>query len=599
MGSIVPATPPITETTGRGQAERERGSDGTDTPASGNGPDRVGIMEIMRLRPDGAGLTGAHVMSWVSLSPSFIPRTWWMTSVATAISQTFGYAVGATGRAAVRGAGRALGITVTVDPERIRPLEKAAPWVMFGMSGIAWLRSLKAQAEIAGLMEARPVRTREHVLGVAGGLALTAGLVSIGRGIHGVAGTASRALKPVLPAPAAAVVGAGVTATATAFVLDKVVYRRLLERLSKAAQETNARLLPGRVPPVEPERSGSGASHEAWNSLGAKGQAVVSDGPRAVDIAEATGEPAMTPIRAYAGWQQGRDLEGTAAAVVAELHRTGAFEREVLLVLTTTGTGWLQEWSASSVEFLTGGNCALASMQYTYLPSGVAFFADRTSPVLAATTLLAAIEAELERLPADRRPKLLVGGESLGALGGTQAFQDLEDMIARVDGAVWSGLPRFTGFWQSLVPFRRRGTPEIAPVIDDGRHVRFATRPEDLVADYNGVPFGEWDAPRVVVAQHASDPVVWWSPNLLWRKPDWAKERAGLDVSRSLRWMPWVTFWQVASDMPQSVAVPGSHGHRYMEDMLHYWAAVLGRDPLADYSRIAQAIRRTIVPNYA
>jgi uncharacterized membrane protein len=556
-------------------------------------------MGTMRFRPDGAGLTGAHVMSWVSLSPSFIPRTWWMTSIATAISQTFGYAVGATGRAAARGAGRALGISVTVDPQRIRPLQKAAPWMMFGVSGVAWLRSLKAQAEIAGLMEARPIQTREHVLGVAGGVALTAGLVGIGRGIHGIAATAAHALKPVLPAPAAAVAGVGITATGTAFVLDKVVYRRLLERLSKAAQETNAKLLPGRVPPIEPERSGSEASLEGWHTLGSKGQAVVSDGPRAVDIAEATGEPAMTPIRAYAGWREGRDLEATAAAVVAELHRTGAFEREVLLVLTTTGTGWLQEWSASSVEFLTGGNCALASMQYTYLPSGVAFIADRTTPVLAARTLLSAVEAELERLPAGRRPKLLVGGESLGALGGTQAFEDVEDMIARVDGAVWSGLPRFAEFWKSLAPFRRRGTPEIAPVVDDGRYVRFATRPEDLVTDYNGVPFGEWDGTRIVVAQHASDPIVWWSPDLLWRKPDWAKERAGLDVSRNLRWMPWVTFWQVASDMPQSVAVPGGHGHRYMEDMLQYWAAVLGKDPLADYSRIAQAIRRTIVPNYA
>lgn len=556
-------------------------------------------MESMRFRPDGAGLAGAHVMSWVSLSPSFIPRTWWMTSASMALSQTFGYAAGAVGRAAARGAGRALGISVTVDPERIRPVRQAAPWVMAGISGVAWLRSLKAQAEIAGLMEARPVKTREHVLGAVSGLVATVGLVGVGRGIHGIARTASRALKPVLPAPVAPVAGVGVTAASTAFVLDKVVYRRLLERLSKAAQEANARLLPGRVPPVEPERSGSEASHEPWHTLGAKGQAVVSDGPRAVDIAEATGEPAMTPIRAYAGWQEGRDLQATAEAVVAELHRTGAFEREVLLVLTTTGTGWLQEWSASSVEFLTGGNCALASMQYTYLPSGVAFFADRTTPVLAAGALLSAIEAELDRLPPGRRPTLLVGGESLGALGGTQAFEDLEDMVARVDGAVWSGLPRFSDYWQSLVPYRRRGTPEIAPVIDDGRHVRFVTRPEDLVTDYNGVPFGPWDTPRIVVAQHASDPVVWWSPNLLWRKPDWAKERAGLDVSRSLRWMPWVTFWQVATDMPQSVAVPGGHGHRYMEDMLQYWAAVLGKDPLADYSRIAQAIRRTIVPNYA
>lgn len=96
----------------------------------------MGIMGTMRFRPDGAGIAGAHVMSWVSLSPSFIPRTWWMTSIATAVSQTFGYAVGATGRAAVRGAGRALGISVTVDPERIGPLRKAAPWFMFGVSGL-------------------------------------------------------------------------------------------------------------------------------------------------------------------------------------------------------------------------------------------------------------------------------------------------------------------------------------------------------------------------------------------------------------------------------------------------------------------------------
>ncbi|GAA4774885.1 alpha/beta-hydrolase family protein [Citricoccus nitrophenolicus] len=553
----------------------------------------------MRLRPDTSGLVGAHIMSWVSLSPSFIPRTWWMTTAATGVSQTFGYVIGASGAATARGLGRALGIEVGIDEERFRPVTQTLPWIMFGISGLTWLRSLRAQAEIAGLMETRPVRTREHVLGVAGGLVMTAGLVSVGRGIKAVAENVAKALKPVMPDGVAAAIGIGATATGTAFVLDRVVYRRLLERLSKAAQEANAKLLPGRVPPVEPERSGSEASLEVWSTLGAKGQAVVSDGPRAVDIEEATGRPALTPIRAYAGWSEGRDLQATAAAVVAELHRTGGFDREVLLVLTTTGTGWLQEWSASSVEFLTGGDCALASMQYTYLPSGVAFFADRTTPVLAAGALLSAIERELERRPPDRRPRLLVGGESLGALGGTEAFEGLEDMLRRVDGAVWSGLPRFTDLWTSLAPFRRRGTPEIAPVVDDGRHVRFATKPEDLITDFTGVPFGPWDAPRVVVAQHASDPIVWWSPELLWRKPDWAKENAGLDVSRTLRWMPWVTFWQVASDMPQSVSVPGGHGHRYVEEMLQYWAAVLGQDPMQDFSTLAQAIRRTIVPNFA
>ncbi|WP_277246118.1 alpha/beta-hydrolase family protein, partial [Micrococcus terreus] len=64
-----------------------------------------------------------------------------------------------------------------------------------------------------------------------------------------------------------------------------------------------------------------------------------------------------------------------------------------------------------------------------------------------------------------------------------------------------------------------------------------------------------------------------------------------------VRWMPWVTFWQVASDMPRSATVPGGHGHRYLEEAVPYWAAVLGMDPLADYSRIVQAIRRLIVPS--
>ena len=29
-----------------------------------------------------------------------------------------------------------------------------------------------------------------------------------------------------------------------------------------------------------------------------------------------------------------------------------------------------------------------------------------------------------------------------------------------------------------------------------------------------------WQGTRVMFLQHASDPVVWWSPDLLFRKPD-------------------------------------------------------------------------------
>lgn len=557
----------------------------------------TGIVEDMRLKPSTAGLVGAHVMSWVSLSPSFIPRTWWMTAVSTGFSQAFGYLVGAAGHGLARSAVRLTGAEIAVDSVRLQPMRERVPWVMAGISAVAWLRSVNRQAEICGLMETRPIPLKEHAYGTVMGAALGASLIQAGRALTAGGQAVSRVLRPALPEPAAALAGAVVAGAVTTLVLDKVVYRRLLERVSRAAQETNDLLLPGRFQPTEPERSGSPASLEPWDTLGSKGQAVVSDGPRAVDIQAATGKPALTPIRSYAGWREDRDLEATAQAVVAELRRTGGFGRKVLLVITTTGTGWLPEWSVSAVEFLTGGDCALAAMQYTYLPSGVAMVADRATPAAAGDALLRAVEAELDTVPEGERPMLLVGGESLGALGGTTAFDGLSDMLERVDGAVWTGMPRISGFWRQVVSRRRLGTPEILPVVDDGRHVRFVSRPRDLVTDITGVDYGEWHHPRVVVAQHPSDPVVWWSPELMWREPEWAREQAGSDVSRSVRWMPWVTFWQVASDMPRSATVPGGHGHRYLEEMVSYWAAVLGLDPLEDRSRIVQAIRRLIVPS--
>ena len=63
-----------------------------------------------------------------------------------------------------------------------------------------------------------------------------------------------------------------------------------------------------------------------------------------------------------------------------ELERTGAFERPVLALLGTTGTGWVDELNVRSIEYLTDGNCATAAMQYSFLPSPVAFVTDRDLP---------------------------------------------------------------------------------------------------------------------------------------------------------------------------------------------------------------------------
>ena len=79
----------------------------------------------------------------------------------------------------------------------------------------------------------------------------------------------------------------------------------------------------------------------------------------------------------------------------------------------------------------------------------------------------------------------------------------------------------------------------------------------------------------MVYLQHASDPVVWWSPRLIVRRPDWLEEPPGRDVPPQMRWYPLVTFWQVSADMASSDRVPVGHGHNYGALVADAWAAIV------------------------
>ena len=79
----------------------------------------------------------------------------------------------------------------------------------------------------------------------------------------------------------------------------------------------------------------------------------------------------------------------------------------------------------------------------------------------------------------------------------------------------------------------------------------------------------------MVYLQHASDPIAWWNPDLLFRQPDWLREKRGYDVLPETEWIPVVTFLQVSADMAVAVDVPDGHGHLYVADVANGWAAVL------------------------
>lgn len=542
------------------------------------------------------GMTLALVMLWVALTPSLLPRAWWMTAVNTGISMTYGYVVGdALGRL-TSWLARRTDVRVTLNARADWTFRTLWLLLLVVVSVVAWRSGVRQQAISAALTGVPTGGNLGQLVGLLAGLALFSILLLLGRALLMLWRGVRHLVRPVLPKIVAPVVAAVLVVVMLVVVSDRVLYRQGMNWALGNAQQLNASPPTGREQPVEPERSGSAASLEAWDLLGRDGQAFVADGPRVDDIERATGGPALEPIRVYAGKAEHDLVEDAAAAAVAELVRAGGLERSHVHVTTSTGTGFVQEWSVESVEFLTQGDVATISMQYSFFSSALAYVTDRATPPAAGTALLEAVEAELASMPEEDRPRLLVSGESLGSFGAQGAFTSVDDLLSRVDGAVFTGTPRFTPLWSTLTDGRRQGSPEIAPVVDNGRHVRFVTRPEELEHDFFGAPYVEWERPRVVYGQHASDPIVWWSPDLLYREPDWLREQVGRDVTPALDWASFVTFWQIATDMPLSVQVPPGHGHEYKDEMVPLWAGVLGLDEEPDLERIVAAIDQLVIP---
>ena len=175
------------------------------------------------------------------------------------------------------------------------------------------------------------------------------------------------------------------------------------------------------------------------------------------------------------------------------------------------------------------------------------------------------------RLAPEDRPRLYVFGLSLGSFGGETAFSGECDLRNRTAGALFAGPPNFNTLYREFTDGRDPGTPEVEPVYKGGRIVRFTN---DVAAGV-GPAAVPWEGSRVLYLQHPSDPIVWWSPRLIWDRPDWLGEPHGRDVLDTMVWMPLVTFWQVTADLPLSTGVPDGHGHTYTREFVDGWANIL------------------------
>lgn len=514
-------------------------------------------------KPNFLGLAGAALFFSASMSPSLIPRHWLFQGVVSGIVAAAGYGLGTF----LSYLWRRLPIPEPTAVFKLwawRVLAVVGPGSVAIMSilGLQWQRQLRRMMAMA------PASAWSVVGAVLVGLTLAIGLVGVGRAIRALARRVARALSRWLPRPLASLLGGLLVGLLTIGLLDGVVVRAFFTAADDTFRLSDEAVADDTVQPTSPLRSGSLDSLADWDDLGSKGRAFVTGGPTSDELAAFSGEPSQEPIRVYAGLASADDIRSRADLVLDELVRTGAFERAVLCVITTTGTGWVDPQAADALEYIWSGNTALAALQYSYLPSWLSFMVDSARAREAGAEFFNVVYEHWAGLPVSERPLLLVFGESLGADGSEAAFSGVADLRNRTDGALWVGPPNFSELWSTFISQRAPGTPEILPVFEGGETVRFAANPEDLSRTAG------WDAPRVLYLQHASDPVVWWSPRLILRQPDWMRQPPGPDVLDSVRWYPLVTFWQLSVDMANAKRVPAGHGHNYGGLFADGWAAV-------------------------
>jgi len=510
------------------------------------------------------GLVVAILFFAASVTPSLLPRVYLVQGVLSGFALAIGYGVGV-GLLAIYGF-----VELPQPSDRVQRLAKrvtasvvAVVFAAFVWRMTYWQNSIRERMEMASLETAYPYRVAliAILLGVM--------LVGLARLFRGCGNYVSGGLERFIPRRIALIIGYSIVILFALFVTNDVIASRLLAtadafflKLDEFADDDLAR-------PDAPGRTGSEASLVSWESIGKQGKVFLTTGPKLDDIKAFHPETAKRPIRVYVGMRSRQTPRERAKLALEELKRVGGFERSLLVIATPTGTGWLDPSAVDTLEYLHGGDTAIVSTQYSYLPSWITILVDPRRSIDSATPLFNEIYGHWKSLPETSRPRLYLQGLSLGSLGSERSTDLLTIFEDPIQGAVWSGPPFPSQRWRQIVRQRNGASPVWLPTYRDERIVRFTAQENSLDS---GRP---WGPMRFVYVQYASDPMIWFSPDLAWVRPDWLGSKRGPDVSPYLRWYPVITFLQVAFDLPMATSVPIGYGHNYSPaSYIDAWLAV-------------------------
>ncbi|HVJ03156.1 MAG TPA: alpha/beta-hydrolase family protein, partial [Sphingomonas sp.] len=404
------------------------------------------------------GLLVGALLFAASLTPSLVPRHWGTQGLVSGLSITIGYAIGAfaewlfvwipipkPGEAFGRAARLAAAVVCAVIV--VSALGKAVGW----------------QNSVRVLMELPPLNSLYTLRATLVAMALFVVLLAVARSFGFAVRFAAAAARRFLPGWAANVVGLLATAALFWSIISGVLVDTALRVMNAGYEERDSLIEPEFAQPTDPLKAGSHASLLSWDELGRRGRQFIVAGPTRAEISAFSGREALEPVRVYVGLRSADTVQSRARLALEELKRVGGFERSAVIVVTPTGTGWIDESALDSVEYLHSGDVASVAVQYSYVGSWLNHLSGSQYGFDAARALFEEIHAFWAGLPPEHRPKLYLYGLSLGANSSTESTGFAAMLGGSINGALWAGPPYSTQLWRFFTRHRDPGSPPWLP----------------------------------------------------------------------------------------------------------------------------------------
>lgn len=315
-------------------------------------------------------------------------------------------------------------------------------------------------------------------------------------------------------------------------------------------------------PPTSPYVSSGPRSKMPFDGIGKEGRRFVLMALTAAEIEEVMASPAIDPIRIVAGFEAEPDTVTRAKLCLEEMAALGAFDRKVICVASPTGVGYVSYVFTEALEYLTHGDCATVMPQYALVPSALAL-GDTGDGAELQRLVLAGIRDRIAEMPAEKRPKLVQFGESLGAQvaldvafpQGTWVFDELG-----LDGGLYLGVPFRTLTWNAWLK---------DPKGFDPAGELLAVSQPDVLAELE--PARREQVKHLMVVHH-DDPVNKFGYDQAVRPPWWMgrPDTRPPKVPREVLWRPITTFVITLIDLKNGMNfTPGTferRGHDYRID---------------------------------